>query len=44
MGYRDPNTLEAEAEYWDDVLRDFGPAVYVEWRYLSCVGAVEKEG
>ena len=33
MGYRDPNDLEWEAEYWDEYILEFGLASYIEVRY-----------
>ena len=35
QGFRDPNEIVWESLYWDDILKEFGPAGYVEMRYME---------
>lgn len=32
---RDPRSIEVQNEYWDDILREFGPEYYIQLRYME---------
>jgi hypothetical protein len=37
MGFRDPTDLEYEAERWDEFIKEFGVAAYIEMRYQDAI-------